>query len=61
MLLGLISIGVTALIYKYAFNKDFEKDYREILKSSIEKYYQGEVQNKTAFTISIDTFQIFVC
>jgi hypothetical protein len=59
MLLGLIAVGGTALIYKYVLDKKFEVEFRKTVKEQIQKMYQGEVQDKNALTVALDTFQVY--
>lgn len=59
MLLGLIAVGSTALIYKYALNRKFEDELRSSVKDQINRLYQGEVIEKNAVTVALDAFQVY--
>ncbi len=60
MLLALIAIGIAAIVYKYALHKNLENEFKNVFKKQIDTLYQGQVDNKNAFTIAADMFQIYV-
>lgn len=62
LILGLIAIGVTALIFEYAYKGKFQLEFKKVFLNRIENEYLGQVPGKTnTFTVSADVFQIYVC
>lgn len=60
LLLGLLAIGVAALVFKFALRKSFEDEVKNAFKDQLFNEYEGEVPSKSGFTIAIDAFQIYV-
>ena len=61
MLLGLLAIGVAAIVFKFALRKNFEEEVKMTLRDELINEYEGEVTGgKSAFTIAADVFQIYV-
>ena len=58
--MGLIAIGIAALVFKYALKNKFEDEFKNVLLKDIKAQYQGAVAQPNAFTVAADIFQVYV-
>ena len=58
--MGLLAIGIAALVFKYALKQNFVAEFSNTLVNDIKQQYQGIVSAPNAFTVAADVFQIYV-
>ena len=68
-MLGIVSICLTGVVYRFSKNDDFKKEFNHQIKNGIKNLYTGErelkfeltkVNVKTPFTMFFDMFQVLV-